>query len=872
MIHSHQDLPRYGIFAENNVGHENRFSGVPLVGEEAIHLPMDAAAEIPASLPSRKFGWRGVLLALALVVMPFIAYWPAIQEGGFIWDDDDYVTENKTLRDASGLKDIWISPKATPQYYPLVHTGFWMEYQLWELDPTGYHVTNVLLHALAALLLWRLLRWLSVPGAWLAAALFALHPVHVESVAWVTERKNVLSAVFYLSAALVHLKWADAKGTGQRKTWAYVGALLLFVCALLSKTVTVSLPAALLLVAWWRDGRDGSPEKTDELPIRRRWIGSIVPLVPFFVIGLAFSLMTIWLEKHHVGAKGAEWDLSFIERCLIAGRALWFYIGKLLWPAELCFNYTRWEIDGGVWWQYLYPLAYAVFMSLLWVGRKRLGRGPLVAMLFFAGSLFPALGFFDVYPMRYSFVADHFQYLANIGVLVFVAAGISLIGQRLAAGAWRTAPHALMLATLIVLIVLSWRQCRIYQNVETLWVDTISKNSASWMAYNNLGKHYLHEGFPAKAVPFFENAILHNPGDTGALNNLGVALSRLGRDVEAKERYQQAMAADPLDSQAYHNLGVAMAKEGQLEPAIGFYRNALEIDPKLAATHINLGTTLAQMGRMEESIKEFAKAVAIDPETGLFQLSYADALMTAGRFREAADRYRNAVSLDPSLAAAHYQLGRIAMADQLLPAALEHFRDTVEVAPDFAMAHSGLAVALSAIGRHDAASGSFRKALSLEPESGLIRLDHARFLMAQGDKEGARGEFLKAAERMLDDPTPLFQLGVLEQQLGDMAAAEARFRSVLKQREHAPACNHLAVLLASQGKNLEAAEMLRRAVKIEATNAEYFNNLGVILVRAGGHQEALTALEEAVRLHPGYAEARKNLDDLRRLMSSKENP
>lgn len=843
-----------------------------MAGEEAIHLPMDAAAESPASLPSRKLGRRGVFLALTLVVMTFVAYWPAMQEGGFIWDDDDYVTENKTLRDSGGLKDIWFSPRATPQYYPLVHTGFWIEYQLWELDPTGYHVTNVLLHALAALLLWRLLRWLSVPGAWLAAALFALHPVHVESVAWITERKNVLSGVFYLGAALVYLKWADGKAAGQRRPWAYASALLLFVCALLSKTVTSSLPAALLLVAWWREGNMEGPGTEEKPPVLRRWIGHILPLVPFFVVGLAFSFMTVWLEMHHVGAKGAEWDLSFIERCLIAGRALWFYIGKLLWPTELCFSYPRWNIDDGVWWQYLYPLAFAVVLGLLWAARKRLGRGPLAAMLFFAGSLFPALGFFDVYPMRYSFVADHFQYLANFGVLALVAAGIARFGQRFAAGAWRPARHALPAVVLLTLCVISWKQCRIYQNIETLWVDTIAKNPASWMAYNNLGKHYLHEEFPAKAVPLFENAILHNPGDTGALNNLGVALGRLGRDEEAKKRYHQAIAADPLDPQAYHNLGVAMAKEGQLEKAIGFYRKALEIDPELAATHINLGTTLGQMGRKEEAIKEFAKAVAMDPETGLFQQSYADALMAAGRVREAADRYRNAVSLDPSLAAAHYQLGRIAMADQLLPAALEHFRDAAEEAPDFAMAHSSLAVVLSAIGRQDAAAGSFRKALSLEPESGPIRLDYARFLMVHGDKQAARGEFLKAAERMPDDPTPLFQLGVLEQKLGDMAAAEARFRSVLKRVEHAPACNHLAVLLAGQGKNEEAAEMLRRAVRIEPANAEYFNNLGVILVRAGGHQEALKALEEAVRLHPGYAEARKNLDDLRRLMSSKENP
>lgn len=814
---------------------------------------------------------RGILFTLALIVLTFVAYWPAIQEGGFIWDDDDYVTANKTLRDIDGLKDIWTSPQATPQYYPLVHTGYWIEYRLWGLDPTGYHVTNVLLHALVSVLLWRLLRWLAVPGAWLVAGLFALHPVHVESVAWITERKNVLSGVFYLAAALVYLKWADAKAAGQRKPGAYFGALLFFVCALLSKTVTVSLPAALLLVAWWRQGRDENPKEAEQSPIRW-WRARILPLVPFFVIGLVFSVITIWLEKYHVGAKGAEWDLSLIERCLIAGRVLWFYIGKLLWPVGLSFNYPRWEIDAGVWWQYLFPLGFAALVILLWVGRKRLGRGPLVAMLFFAGSLFPALGFFDVYPMRYSFVADHFQYLANIGVLVLVAAVITSIGQRLGAGAWKPASHVLPALLLVLLALGSWKQCGIYRGLEVLWLDTIAKNPASWMAYNNLGQLYLHENRVEEAVPLFEKSIFHNPRDPGAPNNLGVALGKLGRDDEAKARFQQAMKADPLDPQAYHNLGVAMAKEGRREEAIGFYRKALEINPELAATHVNLGMTLAQMGRNKEAIEEFGKAVAIDPETGLFHQSYADALMAAGRVREAADRYRTAVSLDPLLAAAHYQLGRIAMADQLLPAALEHFRDAVGQAPDFAMAHSSLAVVLSAIGRHEAAAGSFRTALSLAPESGPIRLEHANFLVSRGDPQAARAEFLKAAERMPDDPTPLFQLGVLEQKLGDMAAAEARFRSVLKQREHGPACNHLAVLLAGQGKNQEAVEMLRRAVKTESGDAEYFNNLGVMLVRSGSHEEALKALEEAVRLNPGYAEARKNLEDLRRLISSKQKP
>ncbi|HOW19171.1 MAG TPA: O-GlcNAc transferase, partial [Phycisphaerae bacterium] len=350
------------------------------------HLAVSGSSCLPAA--------AGLLL-LALAV-----YIPAMR-GGFVWDDDDYVTENRTLRSLDGLGRIWFDIRATPQYYPLVFTSFWLEYHLWDSRPGGYHVVNILLHGTSAVLLWLVLRRLAVPGAWFAAAVFAVHPVHVESVAWITERKNVLSGVFYLSAALVWLRFAGLdcpRAAEPRRRSLYAIGLFLFACALLSKSVTASLPAALLLVLWWKRGR-----------IAR---GDFLPLVPFFALGAVMGLITAWVERHHVGAEGAEWALSAAERCLIAGRALWFYAAKLIWPVRLTFIYPRWPIDSGVWWQYLYPIAAVAAIGLLWGLRRRIGRGPLVAVLFFAITLAPALGFFDVYPMRYSFVADHFQYHA----------------------------------------------------------------------------------------------------------------------------------------------------------------------------------------------------------------------------------------------------------------------------------------------------------------------------------------------------------------------------------------------------------------------------------------------------------------------------
>ncbi|MCP4901658.1 MAG: O-GlcNAc transferase, partial [bacterium] len=347
---------------------------------------------------------RAILGAVLLLVLTASAYFPVVS-CGFIWDDDAYVERNGNLQGVRGLYRIWFDVTATPQYYPMVHTTYWFEYQLWELKPAGFHVTNVLLHWIAAVLLWRILSLLNVPGAWLIAAVFGLHPVHVESVAWITERKNVLSAVFYLGSALAYLRCK--LGSGSR--WLSTVSLLLFVAALLSKTVTATLPAALLLILWWKR------ERLCREDVRE--------LLPFFALSLAFGMLTAWLEVHHVGALGDEWSLTFLERTLLAGKIVCFYIWKLLWPSNLTFIYERWNANFHSAWQLAFPAAVTAVLLTLWGLRNRLGRGPLVAVLFFIGTLFPALDFFDVYPMRYSFVADHFQYLASIGIIALVIGG-----------------------------------------------------------------------------------------------------------------------------------------------------------------------------------------------------------------------------------------------------------------------------------------------------------------------------------------------------------------------------------------------------------------------------------------------------------------
>ena len=418
--------------------------------------------------------------------MTVLAYLPALS-GKFVWDDDSWTTGIVgLLKNSAGLRSIWFQPTALQQYYPLTGTTFWLDYHLWGFHPLPYHVENLLLHIAAALLFWAVLWRLQVPGAWLAGALFALHPVMVESVAWITERKNVLSLVLYLGALLAYLRYAErlsgdkCQVTRTDSIWSRVTchvslfyglAFILFLAAMLAKATAFSLPAVILVIGWWQRGR-------------LQWRRDILPMMPFSAVLIGFCLGTAWLEKNHVGAEGSEWAISFPERCLIAGRVLWFYSGKLLWPGQLCFVYPRWQVNAGTWWQWLYPVTAVAAVLILWWQRGRIGRGPLAAMLIFVGTLFPVLGFMNAYFMCYSFVCDHWVYLSSLGL---IALGVGLIGRMTERFHAPELLNGFGAVVLVVLGLLTWQQCKIYADVDTLWRDTLAKNPGAWLAHNNLG-------------------------------------------------------------------------------------------------------------------------------------------------------------------------------------------------------------------------------------------------------------------------------------------------------------------------------------------------------------------------------------------------
>jgi tetratricopeptide (TPR) repeat protein len=710
------------------------------------------------------WGWlralwnRNWLKGLLLVAAVFFAYQP-VWHAGFIWDDDGHVTKPE-LRSLDGLARIWTQLGATQQYYPLVHSVFWVEHKVWGDSTLGYHLANILLHALSALLLARILRQLKIPGAWLAAAIFALHPVQVESVAWISELKNTLSGVCYLGAALAYLGFDRNRNGGN-----YALALGLFVLGLLSKTVIATLPAALLVVFWWQRGK-------------LSWKQDVRWLVPFFIAGIGAGLLTAWVERKFIGAEGSEFNFSHIERCLIAGRAIWFYLGKLFWPEDLVFIYPRWKVSQAAMWQYLYPGAALLLLGGLWWVRRR-WRWPLAGLLFFAGTLFPALGFFNVYPFIYSLVADHFQYLAGIGPIALVAACISTRFNSFSK--WRSFLGLALCGTLLaVLCVLTRQQSRMYADPETLWHDTLAKNPDAWMAHNNLGHDLLQKGQLNEAIIQFQKVLEIKPEYAAAHNNLGLVYFRKGQVDEAMEHYQKALKIRPQYVEAHDNFGTALLQKGRVDEAVEQYQKALEIQSNYVLAHYNLGVALAQKGLLDEAIDQFRKTLEIQSNYLEAYNNLGIALAHKGLTDEAIVQFRKALEIQPNNSETHNNLGNALLQKGRVDEAILHFQMAVAIRPEFAKAHNNLGYALLQKGRVDEAISHFQKALEIRPNypDAGYNLAQVAWLLATSPKASVRNgvKAVALAEQMVrlsgaKDPMSIRVLAAAYAEAGRFAEA-----------------------------------------------------------------------------------------------------
>ena len=640
------------------------------------------------------------LPGLGLLLAVFVAYQP-VWLAGFIWDDDGRITANPCIVGPLGLKEIWTTSAA--DLCPLVYTTFWVEHALWGVAPLPYHLVNVLLHGGCAVLLWRVLLGLRVPGAWFGAALWALHPVQVETAAWVTEMKNTQSGFFYLLAVLFFIKSLRARATGDRSGdfRNYALTLLGAALALASKSSTVMLPIVLGLCAWWVEGR-----------WQRR---NLVRLAPIAVLAVFPSLLTLWTQTMlEQGPGDTQYARSFPERLATAGDAVWFYLVKLAWPHPLIFIYPRWKVDPASVVSYLPLLAVIVVLVVLWLKRGSWARPYLFAFAYFLAALLPVLGLIDGYFWRFSLVGDHFQYLASMGPLGLAGAGLARLADFPGvAKSWL--PCAIAGVVLLTHSFLSWQRAWIYQSRETLWTDTVAQNPGSWMARNNLGNVYSDQGRIDEATFQFLAALELKPNYTEARNNLGNALLQAGRVDEAMAQLEQALAINPGHAEAHNNLGNALLQKGRVEEAVAHYEKALQANPNLPEAHNNLGNGLLREGRLDEAMQQYEKALELNPNYAQAHNNLGSALVRAGRVDEAIGQYGQALELDPRYAEAHENLAGALAQRGRLDEAIAQYRLGLELDPNNAGAHDHLANVLIQKGEWDDAVAEYQRAVALQP-------------------------------------------------------------------------------------------------------------------------------------------------------------
>lgn len=570
-----------------------------------------------------RWGWPLFLLVL---LGALVAYWPALH-AGWIWDDDSYVTQNPVVQSPDGIWQSWV-PGRTPQYYPLVFCSFWVQVAAHGVEPFGFHLVNVLLHLCSAVVLWRVLVRLGVPGAWLAAAIFALHPVQVESVAWVTERKNVLSLLCALAST-----WAWVRGTQDprplrsRSGWFGL-SFVLFVAAMLSKTTAVAVPVGLAAVELWQR-RSGAQRPAGQLPAR----GAAALVAPYLVIGVLMGLYTAHVEATHVGATGVEFHRAPLDRLLQAAQAWWFYARTWVWPGELLFVYPPFEQGGGQWMAWA-ALAGGVAVAgwaawRFWQGKP----GWLALFLVYSAGVFPALGFINVYPLRFAPVADHFGYVGGVAMCIglgwLLAQAWGAVTRSSRVPPWvGAAACALLLSTLATL---TWTQTLHYQDEATLWSWTLERNPRAWLAANNLA-----------TIELAATRAALESGDTSARDQ------HLARAAALVERAAAGAAESGVpDLPVFSNLSEVRRLQNRLPEALAAINQAVDLQPRYAGTRWQRGRLRELTGDEAGAAEDYAVAVREDPGSALYLREQIRHLVKQKRVPEARDAAARLARMEP---------------------------------------------------------------------------------------------------------------------------------------------------------------------------------------------------------------------------------
>ena len=563
---------------------------------------------------------------------------------------------------------------------------------------------------------------LSIPGAFLAALIFLVHPVIVESVAWITERKNTLSGLFYFGSLIFYLRFLKLedplaftkKKVLQKRNWLlYIFSIISFLLAILSKAATCTLPAVILLIIWW---------KKNSIKLK-----DLILVAPFLLFTLIIALITIVTEEDTAGARGIHWDLSFWERFIIAGKSLWFYLYSLIYPLNIAFSYPKWSVDSAVAINYLPSLTFLFLIFALWFFRSNLGKGPLVAILFFSGTLFPALGFFNIYYMRYSFVADHFQYLACIGPIALFSALFTVFTTSTSklsdsVKILRYFPPTCTVLILLLLCIMTWKQAHIFKSNEALWRNTMKKDPSSGRARHGLGREMQKQGKHEEAIEHFRKAIVLQPNFHDAYYSLAQEYHYKGELSPAISALKRSLELQPTYYFAIDGLARVLAEQGNLEKALQLSRECTRLKPSFVPGIVTLATILEKLGNLQEAQAHYKRVLKLDSNSYENYLNLGNFLYRTGNIEEAILNFKKAILLNSSSTEALYNLGNALGQQGKYLEAKGYYEQVRNLDEKLPLPYYGLGLVHHYTGQNLKAVAALKKALSLKPD--LVRAHH----------------------------------------------------------------------------------------------------------------------------------------------------
>ncbi len=798
----------------------------------------------------------GLLAGAAIIgIAVFIAYFPSLR-GDFVFDDDLLLTENKIVNAQDGLYKLWCTSEA-PEYYPASYGTNWIEWRLWGLHPAGYHLSNLILHTAEAFLIWIVLRKLSIPGAFLAALIFAVHPVNVESVAWIAQRRNIVAMLFFLLSIFWYLKVEMPTPSARmapanayqlpvcRSSRWYWLSLAAFLLAMLGKGSTAILPILLLGILWWLQPEEAAPilDPAEKwlLPFIRRQLPRIAP---FFAIAVALSMVDIWFQTY--GMDVVYRKASIGDRLVGSGCVVWFYLYKALLPIDLCFVYPQWKIEAGnpLWWL---PLLAALSVTAVLLRYKNgWGRPLLFSWGFFCVALIPVMGFKDVGFMQYSLVADHYQHIALIGIIALASAAWCLWSTRMRGALYCTAA-ALAIATAGLLAFLTWQQNGIYRDGYILYRTVLEKNPNCWMAHSNLSKVLFEMLQPGEAIDQCRQALELNPDCWQAHHNLSRAFLDMDQPEEAIEHCKQVLTLKPDYPDAQNNWGLALLKEGRVQEAVEHYNKALAFEPDYAEGHNNLGAALIQIGRFQEAIEHCRQAIKLNSDYAKAYNNLGVAMLDMGRPQEAIENFQQAIKLNPDYADAHNNLGNAFIQAGRFQEAMDYCRQALEIDPNSAEAHNTLGNALKSLGRYEEASKQFEESLKLDPNSSQAHINLGSVLAQMGKIPQAIEHYRQALRLKPDSIEAHNNLGNALQSIGQYQQAIEHFESALRLNPNITQVHaNLAFALAHAGRFPEAIEHYRQALRLNPELTHVYLNLALIYSKNKQSSEALDIAQKGL--------------------------